>query len=514
MKRTSTWQQALRPFHTWAGLIFGWLLFVIFFTGTLAVFEEEITHWMQPVGRAETVTPHEALEAADKKLRLLAPQADSWTIAMPQARSQALEIGWTNGKIKQEKQLDGASGKILAVPETDGGRFFSLFHFQLHSGKIGEWLVTISGVMMLAALVSGIVLHRRVFHDFFAGRWRPNWLSFHLMSGAATLPFVVMITYTGLTITFFSLLTAVPQVLYGNQWQGAYRLIAQPFDRPPVTASAPLRPLPELLSRAEAELGAGTIGFIRVTQPGKTQAVVTFYRKVDDTLVAIASRAAFDGVSGELLGSQTSWNERVTWHRMMVGLHIGKFGGYPVAWLYFIAGLLSSAMIAAGLVFFSVKRRPQQARQGTILRMVYRALESINVAVIAGLLIACAAYFWGNRLLPATLAHRADAEVQVFLISWAAMLVHALARTPQRAWLEQLSLAAVLWGGIPVLNSLTSQAGFSRSWQRGDGVMCSVDAMALLGGMALAGIAWRLYRRNAGRPVEQLGGSKNWLRTG
>lgn len=34
--------------HTWAGVLTGILLFSIFFTGTLTVFDREITRWMQP----------------------------------------------------------------------------------------------------------------------------------------------------------------------------------------------------------------------------------------------------------------------------------------------------------------------------------------------------------------------------------------------------------------------------------------------------------------------------------
>ncbi len=46
MKNTFT--QSMAWLHTWAGLIFGWLLFAIFVTGTLAVFDKELNHWMQP----------------------------------------------------------------------------------------------------------------------------------------------------------------------------------------------------------------------------------------------------------------------------------------------------------------------------------------------------------------------------------------------------------------------------------------------------------------------------------
>ncbi|SUY94691.1 Uncharacterized iron-regulated membrane protein [Comamonas testosteroni] len=43
-----SFRQAQAWLHTWCGLWFSWLLYAVFLTGTLAVFEEPITHWMTP----------------------------------------------------------------------------------------------------------------------------------------------------------------------------------------------------------------------------------------------------------------------------------------------------------------------------------------------------------------------------------------------------------------------------------------------------------------------------------
>ena len=40
--------QSLSWLHTWDGLVFGWILFSIFLTGTLAAFDKEIDGWMRP----------------------------------------------------------------------------------------------------------------------------------------------------------------------------------------------------------------------------------------------------------------------------------------------------------------------------------------------------------------------------------------------------------------------------------------------------------------------------------
>lgn len=506
--QNKTFTRAMSEFHTWGGLVFGWLLFVIFLTGTLAVFEQEITHWMQPKVRIAQTAPLQALQAADQKLRQLAPKADSWTIALPQPRHQDLEIAWKKGKAALEKHLDPQTGAVIQSPETEGGHFLAHFHFELHSGKAGQWLVSLSSIVMLAALISGIAIRTQVFKDFFRLNWRPTWYHGHTMTGVLTLPFVLLITYTGVIVTLFWLIPVVPQTLYGDSWKGPYPIAAKNFDRPRANAPSELVPLAQLLPLAEKELGKDSISFIRINNPGDQQAVVTFYRKIDDTIVAISSRAAFDGATGELLGSQTTLNPYVKLFRSLVGLHIARFGGYPISWLYFIAGLISTAMIAAGLVFFTIKRRNRYNQTDELAQTMYRAIEALNVTVIAGLIIACTAFLWGNRLLPAGLLNRADAEIQVFFITWLFTLLHAFKRTPLQAWREQLSLASGLCLGLPLLNALTSPVGLLSSIKQEDWVTAGVDLTALVFGVLLAFSArrfsaWQLtqQRKNSPNPA-------------
>jgi uncharacterized iron-regulated membrane protein len=44
------------------------------------------------------------------------------------------------------------------------------FHYTLHGGMAGYWLVGWITACMLLALVSGVVVHKRIFKDFFTFR--------------------------------------------------------------------------------------------------------------------------------------------------------------------------------------------------------------------------------------------------------------------------------------------------------------------------------------------------------
>lgn len=41
-------RQSMSGLHTWAGLLVSWILFVVLFSGTVAVFDKELTRWMTP----------------------------------------------------------------------------------------------------------------------------------------------------------------------------------------------------------------------------------------------------------------------------------------------------------------------------------------------------------------------------------------------------------------------------------------------------------------------------------
>ncbi|MBP2636023.1 MAG: hypothetical protein H6Q72_1930 [Firmicutes bacterium] len=477
--------RSMRELHTWGGLVFGWLLFAIFLTGTLAIFEPELTYWMKPELRVSETTPIQSLTAADKKLRLFAPQAESWLIRLPQDRSPILEIVWQKDRKSHERYLDPQTDKVLKARQSEGGHFFAEFHTDLSSGKAGMWLVGLSSVVMLAAIVSGIVIHKQVFADFFRLRWRRNWFGAHTLGGVLTLPFVLMITYTGMILTYYFLMPLAPQLLYKNPsgiWADAFQF--QDLIR--ANTPATLVPLEQLLPLAEEQLGKNNVMFVQVKNPGDRQATVTFIRRINDRIAAVGDRATFDGVTGQLLSTHTNWNPYVYAFRFLAGLHVAKFGGYTISWLYFAAGLVSCAMIAAGLILFTVKRRSRYAGASLAAEYGYRAIEALNITIVTGLITACAAYLWANRLLPVSLKGRAEAEITVFFCVWLCMLLHAFWRPPLQAWTEQLRIAAVLCTGLPFINALTTSIGLQNTVRSGDWMSAGVDLTAALLGVGMA----------------------------
>jgi len=126
-----------------------------------------------------------------------------------------------------------------------------------------------------------------------------------------------------------------------------------------------------------------------------------------------------------------------------------------------------------------------------------RLVEVLNIASMAGLMIAVAAFFWANRLLPVSFAERSSWEVQAFFIAWGLSLLHAMLRRGRQAWVEQLSAGALLFVTIPLLNALTTSQHLGVSLAKGDWTMAGFDLTCCASGLFLTWAAWKMQHRVA-----------------
>ena len=507
-------RQSMAWLHTWGGLWFTWILFAIFLTGTLGVFDDAISHWMRDKGRAEAVAPlsaearAQAVRTAQAFLAGKAPRADFWSIGLPAEDDPALRVSWRehdDGPV-QRHRLDPASGELMPasqVRETEGGHHFVHMHFEFHAGTAGIWVVGIATLAMLVALVSGIVVHKKIFTDFFTfrpGKGQRSWLDGHNALGVLTLPFLFMITYTGLTIFWATYMPAGILARYDGDQDAFFSALTEgPAPRPELHVAADVAPMAPLLAKAEQAL-AREAAFVTVSHPGDRSAAVRVFGRFDpdadtDRLVGRSSgRVQFDAVTGEVLDVQrpntTRGGQVLAVQRTMNALHFVRFGGDPMKWLYFISGMAGSAMLATGAILFMVKRRRHSGDAfGTATPRVLQIIEALNVAGIVGLGLSCVAYLWINRLLPLGIEARAAWEIRLFFAVWLLTLVHASLRPPMRAWREQLAAAAVLCLGLPLVNALSTGDHLLAALLRGDGESAGVELASLAFG-AMFALAW------------------------
>ncbi len=500
-------RQSQSTLHTWSGLLLGWLLFAIFVAGTSAYWREALNRWSRPeLARIESTD--RVVRGAVDFLSRKSPDAQSWFVNVPTTQSAGADLFWVpaakpgeEGRGRRGRRdtraFIGSDGQEGTARETRGGEFFYRFHFDLHYMPVfwARWIVSIAAMFMLVAIFTGIVTHKKIFRDFFTlrrGKGQRSWLDGHNATAVLALPFHLMITYTGL-VTLIAML--MPWAIVANYNDGA-KLYEAVFPQAPVAErtdrAAPLVDLVPVLHDAERRIG-GAVGYITVFNPGDAAARITFTRSGTSMLSARTPSIAYDGVTGRLLWQAPPPGGAVETQGVMVGLHAGRFGDYPMRWLYFLCGIAGSLMVASGLVLWTVKRRERLPDPGRP-HFGFRVVERLNVGFVAGFPLAMTIYLWANRLLPFGLEGRAEQEINAMFAGWAVIFLYAMARRPARAWVELLALQAALLVLLPLYNLVALPTGLVTTIANGDWVLAGADLtfLALSTGFGFA--AWRVHR--------------------
>ncbi|WP_238347762.1 PepSY-associated TM helix domain-containing protein [Comamonas piscis] len=496
---------AMAGVHTWAGVLLGWLLYFMFVTGTAGYLDTEIDRWMRPELPAASypLPPEPQAAHALAYLQAHAPDARSWSIQLPVDRNEPyLRVEWSppNPALPQPVWLDAQTGAPIAVRDTAGGQALYQLHWRLHylPPALTEWVIAIASMVLLLALLTGIVAHRRFFADFFTlrlGKGQRSWLDAHNLASVASLPFQLMISYSGLVFVMFSFMPLIASAWYGQAPGAAVRsFYGELF--PPMAAApasgqpAPLTAIAPLLVQAQARWQGAPVAVLTVQNPGDANARISAIGNFAAGPVREAGILVFDGVSGALLAERPARQSTPRAARdLWLGLHEGLFAGAVLRALYLLSGLLGCVMIATGMVLWSVKRQARQPSAGHAL------VSRLNPAAILGLPVAIAAYLWANRLLPSGMEGRAQWELHALFAVWLAGFAYAACTVPAKAWRWLAWCAALGFGLLPLLNAATSDRHLFQSLATGDAVMAVMDLGFLALGLAFAGCAVAIQRR-------------------
>lgn len=507
-----TFRQSMAWLHTWCGVVIGSLLFVIFWMGSLSVFDKEIDLWMIPglrtatVGASSPAGAHVKLDGSiTETAQSLAKGSSNWFIRLPSERLNAVELRWrSKGDMNERRYLNPDTGKML--PQTDtlaGTGFIFPFHFRLHLKwlDLGHWVVGLAGMAMLVMVVSGVVIHRKIFADFFLFRPRKQMqrasLDLHNLMGVVAMPFHFVVALSGMVILFATYFPSSYQAAYPQAKDARQAFNAEAYGqyrRPAAKQPGQLASLDAMVAQAEQNWGGSRANFLRVWHPGDASSYVEIRRGYEDRVTMAVDMAYFDGASGQLL-KRFEGAPMVTAQRFVSGLHSAQFDHWTLRWLYFAAGLSGCVMIATGFLFWLASRRASHARKGLAGVQVVEALTAFSVT---GTITATLAFFIANRLLgaDASLAgiDRSELEVWIFYMVWLTTLGHAALR--QRAvWAEQCAAITVTAVLAVMLNGITTGDHPVHSLMTGQWAVLGMDSLLLMGAGLAAWTAQHLRHK-------------------
>jgi uncharacterized iron-regulated membrane protein len=502
-------RQSMAWLHTWFGLVIGFVLIVVFFFGSLSVFDREIDRWAIPQTRFDpqpmpsfdqvllpafkNIAPDEADYAANMASlhdpakgpmtpRLALPADEYW--AYTTHRDPVLRMG-VGFKVPLAKDADGHNhihGDATIDPRSGaavhanalkiGSEWFYPMHYSLNWqwNHIGIFLVGLAALVMLAALVSGVIIHRKVFREFFT--FRPNkhtqrsTLDLHNLTGVVALPFHFFFAFTGLVIFGAAYFLPVSQFQLKSLHDQHELIEAKETGLPHDAAGvpAPLASVDAMVAEAKRRWAArdmaGEVGFLMVHHVGDANSYVSVYRAGSDRVALVGEGIHFKGSTGELLREDPPRSPVAEVNEFLTGLHLQHFEHWLLRWLYVLGGLLGCVCIATGFVFFVEKRKQQHAKTGG---QGSRAVDALAITTVTGMVIAATGMLLANRLLPADLAGKGDWEKASFFGLWAVAMAHAMLRSApvaqarmNPAWREQCWAIATLAVGAVALNAITT----------------------------------------------------------
>ena len=450
-------RQSMAWLHSWLGLTFGWLVFAIFLTGAVTYYRAEISLWMQPELANIQINQDVAIQSAYNYLQTHATDAKTWYIGVAHTDTPVNKIYWQKQDGGYEsKTLDAATGQELKLSTTQGGDFFYRFHYQLYGfpALIGRLIVTIAAFMMLIILISGIITHKKIFTDFFtlrAFKGQRSYLDFHNVSSVIALPFFLTITFTGLAIFFYIALPSGMKKLYPDnpfQYFEDIRTV-RPSEQPIAAVKASMQPIQYFIDATKQSWGTTEIASITLKNPNTTLAEITLVEKKDQSITQHQAQMVFNAATATVLKNQRNESPVATIHSGMYGLHMAHFAEPILRLALFFSGLLGCAMIASGLLLWSLKRNLQRKSQQ--FHFGHYLVHRLNIAIIIGLPIAMLSYLYSNRLfhLPVSMPNY---EIYNFFAMWLLCFILGCLTPQSQLWKSQLKILMTFAFFLPLLN--------------------------------------------------------------
>jgi uncharacterized iron-regulated membrane protein len=365
--------------HSWLAMPIWFFVFFVCLTGSIATVSQEIV-WLadpavranQPEGKTRILTYDEIIDVVHKDSpevyieRISRPVksqfALSAVVSYPDSTKATVYINPYTGEIQGKaagfdfRQFVRAIHGWLLLPFDNGFTFYSF----------GWYIVSFVGIPMLMSLITGLVVYKRFWRGFFSPRLRFNrgarvfWGDFHRLAGIWSIPFILIISVTGI---WFLIQAALFDNAISISTNGPPIYIAR-NEVPNVTNGGP-----QMLSPDQAvAVVANTYPELRPEQVSLPGSAYNHYsvNARNESYPLIIEHFDVNPYTGAIDQarrlSDRSNLELVT--ESMRPLHTGDFVGLTLKLVYFFFGILLTMMVFSGMMIWT--KRTYKSTQAVI----------------------------------------------------------------------------------------------------------------------------------------------------
>lgn len=384
--------------HSWLGVIAGAVLFVVCFSGSVAMLEDELAVWENPSLRLDLRSPW--IET-DDYARAVAKRAEAHGdiayvyVSFPRTGKPYFDFaaqipGKSARTLDLFEQRHLHSGDRLSINGSHLSKWLRDFHSDLSLRQFnGRYVVGVLGLFMMILITSGVIIHAKIFTNLFT--WRLDapapmrWRDSHNALAVWSLIFAFILAYSG---TAIALIKPMLPLLSAAAFPGDPPPVYELFETLPERAGTPatMMNFDDLIALAQAQLGDAKLLSLRVFNWGDENARAVFLWRHESAL-AYPSRLEFDAVTGDLISKSTTelggYAGRI--HAVLAPLHFGLFGGNSMAGaamklLYALLGLACALTCSTGVTLWLEKRRKSKTNR--------RRADRLLVGVCAGAVFA------------------------------------------------------------------------------------------------------------------------------
>lgn len=476
--------------HSWFGIIVLWVIFFIFFTGSIAYFRTEINVWAQPEAISHIQTVPSAQHSAQTAFNYLnqhAPNAKRWRVTVANERMPVNLLQWQDKEGKHQELQNPNTGELLEpVRKTLGGDFFFKLHYTLYPlpSTFGSLVVGVVALILLISLITGVITHKKIIKEFFtfrAFKGQRSLLDLHHITGVITFPFYLVMAFTGLLILFYLVLPWGLSEQYGkagipkfyNEMQ--FTEVAKP--REPSLTEA-MQPFNQFMAQMPKRTESGAIlDKFEVQKPNTADGMITFDYNYKNIITLNTPQYIFATNTAERLNQPRNLSAIAQLGSSSYGIHLGYFASIWMRFILACLGIIGCVMLVAGALLWQKKRIKEQKKFG------YRLVQHLNFFTFLGLPFASAFYLMVGRIIPASFEPRELYEVSAFYIAWLLSLLISFSCSIRKGIIIMLYITAAVLLLIPVISVvLVPEASLLNSLKSVHWSLAGIDlALILLG---------------------------------